>query len=259
MTKFNSDFIPKSALTIFAHPDDTEFSAAGTIAKWAAAGCEVTMVVCTSGNVGTHDSKKYTRASLARTRKKEQRASAKVLGAKRVVFLGHNDCELQPTLKLRKQLVREIRKHKPEVVICGSADGWLFSNVYINHPDHRAAGAAALEAVFPCAEMELLWPKLGKAHKVHAVYIRGSDGLDTWVDITQSVQSKIDALKCHVSQFDDWDPTERVEEWTSGEAKNARKNLRSTKNKNGKRPRIKRGTWKHAEAFRVMILKDDDS
>jgi LmbE family N-acetylglucosaminyl deacetylase len=142
-------------------------------------------------------------------------------------------------------------------VICGDPGGWFYGNEYINHPDHRAAAAAALEAIFPCAEMELLWPDLGKPHKVHAVYVRGSQPLDTWIDIGDNVQAKINALKCHVSQFPEWDPSPMVQEWAIGEAKNARKQFRASKN--GKRPTLKRGAWKYAEAFHVMVLQNDEA
>ena len=260
MPNFDANYIPKSAMTIFAHPDDTEFSAAGTIAKWAQSGCEVTLVVCTSGNVGTHDPK-HTSETLADTRKKEQKAAAKMLGVKHVVLLGHDDCQLQPTLELRRELVREIRKYKPEVVICGQPDGWLYGNEYINHPDHRAAAAAALEAVFPCAEMELLWPEEGKAHKVHAVYVRSDDRPDVWVDITNAIDLKVESLRAHSSQMVDWDrmvawdPDKMIREWAAAEAKAGRKKMKSAKNKKGKK---QKGKMKYAEAFRVMKLKDEE-
>lgn len=254
MSNFDANYIPKFAMTIFAHPDDAEFSVSGTLAKWAKAGCEVTLVACTSGNAGTHDLK-YTRETLAKTREKEQRAAAKVVGVKNVVFLRHDDCELQPTLELRRELVREIRKHKPEVVICGNPNGWLFGNEYINHPDHRAAAAAALEAVFPCAEMELLWPEEGPAHKVHAVFVSSMDAPDTWIDITETIDLKVESLKCHPSQMGDWDPSEMVRNWAAAEAKAGRKKMKSAKNKKGKK---QKGKMRYAEAFRVMKLKDEE-
>ena len=259
MSNFDANYVPKSAMTIFAHPDDAEFSASGTLAKWAKAGCEVTLVACTSGNAGTHDLK-YTRETLARTRAREQKAAAKVVGVKSVVFLGHDDCQLQPTLELRRELVREIRKYKPEVVISGNPNGWLFGNEYINHPDHRAAAAAALEAVFPCAEMELLWPEEGKAHKVHAVYVSSTDMADTWIDITETIDLKIESLKAHSSQAVDWDwdLSKGIREWAAGEAKNGRKKMKPAKSKKDKKGKKQKGKMKYAEAFRVMKLKDEE-
>ena len=199
MPKFDADYVPSSAMTIFAHPDDAEFLVSGTIAGWTRAGCEVTFVVITSGNVGTHE-EKYTREELTRTRKAEQEAAARVLGVKNVVFLGYDDCELVPTLTLRRRLVREIRKYRPEVVICGDPQAWFFEDYYINHPDHRAAGAAALEAVFPCAEMELLWPEEGAAHEVRAVYVCATHSPNTWIDITGTIDTKIESLRAYGSQ-----------------------------------------------------------
>jgi LmbE family N-acetylglucosaminyl deacetylase len=99
-------------------------------------------VVLTSGNAGTHD-RRFTRETLARTREEEERAAARVLGVKNVVFLRHDDCALQPALDVRRELVREIRRFRPEVVICGDPQAWFYNDTYLNHPDHRAAGVAA--------------------------------------------------------------------------------------------------------------------
>ena len=118
MAKFDSEWIPKSAMTIFAHPDDTEFSCGGTVTKWTRGGCEITFVLCTSGNVGTHDLK-YSRESLALLREQEQRNACAVLGVQHIEFLRHDDCCLVADLALRRELVRLIRKYKPEVVFCG--------------------------------------------------------------------------------------------------------------------------------------------
>jgi LmbE family N-acetylglucosaminyl deacetylase len=181
-------------MVIFAHPDDAEFTIGGTIAKWAASGCELTMVLCTSGNVGTHDPK-YTLKTLAKTREAEQKEVAEFFGIKHVVFLRHDDCALVPDLALSRELVREIRKHKPEVVICGDPEGWFYGDNYINHPDHRAAARAALEAVFPRCEMELFWPEEGPVHKVHAVYIHSAKECNTAIDISTTLDGKVGALK----------------------------------------------------------------
>ena len=209
MSKFDSNWVPKTALTIFAHPDDMEFSCGGTLAKWAKAGCEITVVLCTSGNVGTHDDVKYTKASLLKTREREQRAAIKHLGIKRLVFLRHNDCQLVADLTLRKELVGLIRKHKPEVVICGDPSMVFWGDNRINHPDHRAAATAAIDAIFPCCEMELLWPKLGKAHKVHGIYVRAMDGINTWIDVSDTLDAKLKALREHHSQLDDYTDLEK--------------------------------------------------
>ena len=252
MSKFNSSYIPRSAMTIFAHPDDSEFTIGGTLAKWAASGCDITMVLCTSGNVGTHDPK-YTLKTLAKTREAEQQAVADFIGVKHVVFLRHDDCALEPDLILSRKLVRTIRKYKPEVVICGDPEGWFYGSNYINHPDHRAAAKAALDAVFPRAEMELFWPEEGPVHKVHAVYVQGNKKSDTAIDIAATIDKKVAALKLHQSQLGDWDPTEMMKQWAQEEAKAARKRA---KKKGEKAKADDGGKLQYAEVFRVMTLVD---
>ncbi len=252
MSKFNGSYIPKSAMTIFAHPDDAEFTIGGTLAKWAAAGCEITMVLCTSGNVGTHDAK-YTLKTLAQTREAEQKEVANYFGVKHLVFLRHDDCALEPSLELSRKIVRAIRKYKPEVVICGDPGGWFYGDDYINHPDHRAAAAVALESVFPRCEMELFWPDEGPVHKVHAVYIHGGERPNTAVDISTTIEKKVGALKLHKSQLGDWDPTEMIGQWAREEAKASRKRAKQ----NGQKLKTDAGgKLKYAEAFRVMTLVD---
>jgi len=202
MAKFDSDWIPPLAMTIFAHPDDMEFSCSGTLAKWAKAGCEITAVLCTSGNVGTHDVK-YTEASLMEVREHEQRNACQVLGIKHSEFLRHDDGRLVADLTLRRELVRLIRRYKPEVVFCGDPNQVFWGSNRINHPDHRAAATAAIDAVFPSAPMELLWPEEGPVHEVHGVYVRTFENVDTWIDITDTLDLKIKALREHHSQLDD--------------------------------------------------------
>lgn len=248
MPRFDAGYVPRSAMAIYAHPDDIEFTVAGTVAKWARAGCEVTFVLITSGNAGTHD-RKFTRNSLARVREREERESARILGAARVVFLRHDDCELVPTLALRKELVRRIRRHRPEVVLCNDPQAIFFGDEYVNHPDHRVSGQAALDAVFPCAEMDLLWPALGPPHKVHAVYVSSTPAPNTWVDVTETIDAKIAALSAHRSQLGERDIAPLILGWAMDEAR------RAPKAAGGKGPRRP----KHAEAFRVMRLLREES
>lgn len=249
MPRFDADYVPRSAMAIYAHPDDIEFTVAGTVSKWARAGCEVTFVLITSGNAGTHD-RKFTRKSLARTREREERESARILGASRVVFLGRDDCELVPTLALRKELVRRIRRHRPEVVLCNDPQALFFDDRYVNHPDHLAAGKAALEAVFPCAEMELLWPALGLPHKVCAVYVSSTPAPNTWIDVTATVETKIAALTAHRSQLGERDIAPLILGWAMDEAR------RSAPRKGGGKGGARRP--KYAEAFRVMRLMREE-
>ena len=250
MARFDSDYVPASAMAIYAHPGDIEFTIAGTVAKWADAGCDITFVLITSGDAGTHDAK-LTRKTLARIREREEREAARILGAARVVFLGKHDCELEPTMALRKELVRQIRRHRPEVVLCGDPQALFYGNQYINHPDHIAAGKLALEAVFPASEMELLWPEAGKAHKVHAVYISSTLHPDTWIDIGKTIERKIASLRAHKSQLGTRDIAPMIYAWASGEGRTP-----PAPGKKGK-GRAARGP-KYCESFRIMrLLKDE--
>ena len=213
----SSSYIPERAMFIFAHPDDIEFGVAGTAAKWIKYGSEVTYIVLTDGNIGSHD-EDMTAEKLAEIRRYEQTEAAKTVGAN-CIFMGEPDGLLQPTPELRKKLVRLIRKHKPNVVVCGDPN-FYYRDGYINHPDHRNAGQAALEAVFPSADSPLLFPELIEEgylpHKVNYVYISfGRREANLYIDISETIDLKIEALKKHKSQLKDWDPTERMKEWST--------------------------------------------
>jgi LmbE family N-acetylglucosaminyl deacetylase len=155
---------------------------------------------------------------LAQIRRAEQTAAADVAGAE-CVFLGYHDGFLQPTLELRKELVRLIRQYKPEAVVCGDPTAFFPTENYINHPDHRAAAQAALDAVFPAAEMTLLYPDLAEeglvGHKVDYVFVTFGEHVNYYVDITDTLDLKIDALKKHVSQLGEWDPSPMLREWAA--------------------------------------------
>jgi len=206
--------VPQSALVIVAHPDDAEFTMAGTVAAWTRLGCQVTYVLCTDGNAGSHEPG-MTKERLAEIRRAEQRAACATLGVGAVVFLGYDDGQLQPSLELRRELVRLIRHYRPQVVLTSDPTRMFSGNGYINHPDHRAAGQAALDAVAPASEMPLLWPEVGEPHKVQQVYVYGNDEADVWVDVSETIEQKIAALKQHASQMGDWDPTERIKDWSA--------------------------------------------
>lgn len=199
---------------IFAHPDDIEFGVAGTAAKWAMHGCEVTYVVLTDGNVGSHDPD-MTREQLGKIRRQEQTAAANVAKATRCIFLGYDDGSLEPTQALRKQLVKLIRQHKPNAVVCGDPNMY-FRGERLNHPDHRAAARAALEAVFPACEMRLLYPEFEaegiEPHKVNFVYVSTDQELNHYVDVSESLETKLLALKEHKSQLGDNDYSDRMRE-----------------------------------------------
>jgi LmbE family N-acetylglucosaminyl deacetylase len=219
------EYLPKCAMSIHAHPDDQEFSIGGTLAKWAKAGCEIISVVITSGDAGSNDPSKGAefKPELAKLREVEQTNANDVLGIKETLFLRHPDGELEPTIELRKELTRIIRQYKPDVVLIGDPQGVFYGNGYINHPDHRAAAQAALYAVFPSAETRLIFTDLLSAgfepHKVKRVYVHGSEKPDTWIDITDTVDVKIQALKKHVSQLGEWDPESEIRKWAEEEGR----------------------------------------
>lgn len=234
-------YIPKRAMFIFAHPDDIEFGTAGTAALWAKYGSDVVYVVLTDGNIGSHDPD-MTAEKLAKIRRAEQTAAAETAGAT-CIYMGEPDGLLQPTPELRKKLVRLIRQHRPNVVVCGDPNFYYGEN-YINHPDHRNAAIAALEAVFPSADSPLLFPELVSEeglspHKVNYVFLTSNWGEATYyVDISETLEIKIEALRQHKSQLKDWDPEERVKEWTAAVGK--------------------RVGFNHAEAYKKITLKEID-
>ncbi len=237
----NSRYTPERVLVIVAHPDDIEFSCAGTVARWVREGAVVRYVLCTSGQVGIKDPT-ITLEEAAAIREREQTAAARVVGVNDLVFLRHQDGILENTIELRRQLVREIRRFRPEVLITGDPTAVFVGESYINHPDHRAAAGAALDAVFPAAGMPALFKELEveglQAHETRKVYITTWQNSDTWVDISDTIDLKVAALKEHKSQMGDWDPTERIRQWAAERAK-------------GKEMAF-------AETFRVITLKNDE-
>src|SRR4051794_1646402 len=207
---------PKKIAVIMAHPDDAEFSCAGTIARWADEGNEVVYVLLTSGDKGSDDPE-MTPEKLVATREAEQREAAHILGAQDVTFLKYPDGYLEPNLELRRDIVRQIRRLKPDVVICQDPTVRWFASEYINHPDHRAAGEATLAAIFPAARDRLTFPELldeGLApHRVREVYLAGAQTPDVTIDITNFIDLKIESLRAHTSQVGDFDFEPMVREW----------------------------------------------
>jgi len=237
----NGFYAPQKAMVIVAHPDDIEFACAGTVARWVKEGTEVSYVLCTSGDVGIAEPG-MTKAKAAEIRESEQLAAADAVGVKEVIFLREPDGMLENTMRLRKRLVREIRRFKPEVVITGDPTVVWARSDYINHPDHRAASGAALDAVFPAAGQPNLFEELTEegitAHKVRKVYVTSWQDPDIFVNISDTIDLKIEALKKHTSQMKDWDPEPRMREWAAEIAK-------------GKE-------MAYAEAFRVVTLVSDE-
>jgi LmbE family N-acetylglucosaminyl deacetylase len=231
---------PQRVLSIHAHPDDQEFTVAGTLAKWARAGATVVTVCITSGNAGSNESTPptMTRAALAPIREEEQRQACRVLGISEVVFLGYEDGILEPSIALRRDLTRVIRRYRPDAVVCGDPTMRYYGNAYLNHPDHRVAADVALDAVFPSAETRLIFPELLdeglEPHHVGRVYIHGSTRPDVFIDIAEVLDVKLAALREHKSQMGTWDPSEMIRQWAAEQ---------------GKRKKLKA-----AEAFRRMVL-----
>src|SRR5215471_9529903 len=194
----------KSVLAVFAHPDDPEFGAGGSMAKLAADGANVTYVIVTDGSQGGEDPKQKD-SDLVAIRQREQRAAAKVLGIKKVEFLGYKDGHLAPDLKLRRDIVRMIRKHKPELVITHIPGRVLDAPMGGSHPDHIAVGEATMAAVYPDSRNPRAFRALLKEglqpHEVKEVWIPFWTQGDYLVDITPTLDRKIEALKKHRSQI----------------------------------------------------------
>jgi LmbE family N-acetylglucosaminyl deacetylase len=201
-----------SVLVVMAHPDDAEFGCGGTIARWASAGKVINYVLCTSGDKGSSDPS-ISPVQLAQIRRTEQINAAHALGARDVVFLPYEDGVLRNTLELRRDIVREIRRFKPDAVICQDPTMRFGGNRYLNHPDHRAAGDACLDAVYPSARDLHVFPELAVdnllPHKVREVFMSTSQNADVWIDITDCFERKIEGLREHKSQVGD-----RFEEMT---------------------------------------------
>ena len=195
--------VPASVLVVMAHPDDAEFSAAGTLARWSDAGAVITYCILTSGDKGTADPARAP-AEVAALRETEQRAAAATLGVGEVVFLRHPDGALEVTLELRRGIVEQIRRFRPEAVLCPDPSR-RYGPTFINHPDHVAAGEAALAAVYPSARDPLMFPELGGAglgpHKVSRVFIANPGQPTCAVDISTTLERKIAALREHRSQI----------------------------------------------------------
>jgi LmbE family N-acetylglucosaminyl deacetylase len=236
----NSVYVPKRVMVIVAHPDDIEFGCAGTVARWIQQGAEVCYVLCTSGDVGILDPH-ITKAEAAAIREAEQLAAANHVGVNNVVYLREPDGMLEPTIALRKRLVREIRGFRPDTLITGNPQALWAGDNYINHPDHRAAATAAIDAVFPAAGMPTLFKELEAegltAHKTYKVYVETWDNsATTFVNITDTIELKIEALRLHKSQMQDFDPAPFIRERAAETAK-------------GKE-------MAYAEAYRVITFED---
>jgi LmbE family N-acetylglucosaminyl deacetylase len=198
-------------LSITAHPDDVDFGAAGTIARWTDAGIEVTYCLVTDGDAGGLD-EDFPRAEMPALRRSEQIAAAKCVGVHDVRFLGYPDGRVEATLDLRRDLARVIRQVRPDRVVCPSPER-NYVRPGLSHPDHRAVGSAALDAVYPDARNPFAFPELREreglaAWKVREVWIAGSPSPSHFVDVTATFGRKIAALRAHESQIGQLDDLE---------------------------------------------------
>lgn len=223
-------------LTVLAHPDDAETMAGGTLLKWAAAGHHITLCLITDGDKGTADPNDTPEAVIARRRIEQERAALR-LGAD-VIRLGYPDGYLQPTLELRRDIVRAIRQVRPFRVLTNDPTTWFRHNTYINHPDHRIAGHACLEALYPAVKKPSIFPELLaeglEPHVVPEVWLGLTDHPDTFIDIGDVFDAKIALICEHASQFSP-EPTRKAFERISRETGAAR-------------------GIEHAEAFRTLRL-----
>jgi LmbE family N-acetylglucosaminyl deacetylase len=210
--KSKKEFIPKIVLGIAAHPDDLDFSASGSFSKWSAKGAKVYYLILTDGSKGSDD-KSMTGAELSKIRHKEQLQAAKVVGAKQVFFLDYPDGLLEVSMELKRDIVRVIRSVKPDTVV--TMDPTMLYELdwnFINHSDHRAAGQAAIDAVFPLARDFLVFPELHdneglEPHKVTNLLLVNFSKTNFVVDISSTIDLKIAALKEHRSQIKDDEQT----------------------------------------------------
>ena len=233
---------PARFMVIAAHPDDAEFGPSGTAARWIGAGSEGWLVCCTSGDQGGEDPD-LDPFELAAVREREQRAAAAVTGYSGVSFLHQPDGALANDLALREMLVREIRTFRPDAVFATDPETIFHGDGGVNHTDHRAAGMAAVDAVYPAARNPMAFPSLARAglaaHAVARLYLFWSNHANAWVDITSTLDRKIDALREHASQIRDADAlAARIREWAAEEG--AAIGVAA------------------AEALRVVVIDDDE-
>lgn len=226
---------PSRALVITPHPDDAEISCGGTVANWINSGTQVFYVLCTDGSKGTDDPD-LEPGSLSATRKLEQIEAAETLGVKKVVMLDYPDGELEDSREFRGRLVREIRRFRPDIVLCPDPH----RRTFYFHRDHRIAGIVAQDAVFPYARDRLHFNEHEleglKPHKTGMILFWGTEEPDVFIDISEFMDRKLDSLGCHKSQLSGLD--------------GAFERLRASGEQAGKHLGLK-----YAEAFRKVVFR----
>ena len=197
---------PQCVLAVYAHPDDADVACGASLARWAKAGAEVIVVIVAAGDKGTIDADIDPR-ELAQRRLAEVAEAADYLGVKTVVHLNIPDGALQACDSLSETIVRLIRQYKPDLVLGHDPSAVFFGSVYVNHQDHRAAGWALLDAVAPACALPHYFPKAGPAHRVPTVLLSGTLEPDVFVDVAETIDTKVAAVTAHRSQLrddDDW-------------------------------------------------------
>ncbi len=227
-------------LVVCAHPDDVDFGVAGSVAVWAKAGIEVSYCIVTDGDAGGSD-RAMSRTDMAALRREEQRAAAAEVGVTEVVFLGYPDGRLVPSIELRRDISRQIRRIRPERLVCQSPER-LWDRIGASHPDHLAAGEASVSSVYPDARNPFAHPELLEEglepHAVAEIWMMASPRPNRAVDITDTFDSKIAALRRHRSQVGDGDGLgDRLRTWAEG---------------GGRQAGLAAGAM--AEAFQVVVI-----
>jgi LmbE family N-acetylglucosaminyl deacetylase len=229
-------------MVVFAHPDDAEWGSSATVAKWIREGAAVEYVCVTDGSAGWNGPD-MTRERLSGIRKEEQLAACESLGVQRCDFLGYVDGHVEVTAELRRDITRHVRRFRPDVLVVPDPSRlWDRERGYVNHTDHRAVGMACLAVINPDSPSRPMFPELlDEGHEPFEIPnawmpVMG-DEADTAVDVSETIEAKIEALRCHESQIHDWP----VDEWVKARAKD-------------------RGAphgYEYAETFRTFRLKDD--
>lgn len=203
---------PSEVLVVSAHPDDVDFGCAGTVALWALQGARVNYLICTDGDKGTEEFPASAK-EVSTIRRQEQLAAARLVGVQEVIFLGFPDGEVENSRELRRELVRWMRKFKPQVVLCQDPANRTFENPYVSHRDHRMVAEAVFDALYPACGNPHFFPELLedglRPHKVGEAFFFGTHCPNHWVDITSVMELKVKAILSHKSQLKDPSSTEK--------------------------------------------------
>jgi LmbE family N-acetylglucosaminyl deacetylase len=233
---------PARFMVIVAHPDDADFGPAATVARWIDEGSTAWLVCCTSGDAGSEDAE-MDPLELAALREREQQAAADVVGYAGLTFLHQPDGGLANELPLRELLVREIRSFRPDAVLANDPEMIFWQDGGVNHTDHRTAGMAAVDAVYPAARNPMAFPWLVREglapHRVRRLYLFWTERANAWVDVTATIDRKIQALRAHPSQIHE---PESLEERVRRRAAEEGERVGATA----------------ADAFRLVVIDDDE-